>query len=180
MDRKTRKILAVNGCLHTRSNVAKMYRQRKEGEGGCLILSSVSRRRAKPVWLPEKKHRVGANGFEGKGAILKKIFRTTRGEGKRRKLRTGRKKALHEEFSLQTSDVSGEESWLEMAQECFVKEGKRRLYPRCTRASFKNNSVKHSINKTPETSLGRLCGDSSETVRHIVSGCSKLAQREYI
>ena len=67
MDRKTRKILAVNGCLHTRSNVAKMYRQRKEGEGGCLILSSVSRRRAKPVWLPEKKHRVGANGFEGKG-----------------------------------------------------------------------------------------------------------------
>ena len=41
---------------------------RKEGEGGCLVLSSVSRRRAKPAWLPEKKHRVGANGFEGKGA----------------------------------------------------------------------------------------------------------------
>ena len=144
-----------------------------------MVLSSVSRRRAKPAWLPEKKHRVGANGFEGKGACCKKIFRTTRGEGKRRKLRTGRKKALHGEFSLQTSDVSGEESWLEMAQECFVKEGKRRLYPRRTRASFKNNSVKHSINKTPETSLGRLCGDSTETVRHIVSGCSKLAQREY-
>ena len=75
--------------------------------------------------------------------------------------------------------MSGEESWLEMAQECLVKEGNRRLYPRCIRASFKNNSVKHSINKTPETSLGRLCGDSTETVRHIVSGCSKLAQREY-
>ena len=58
-------------------------------------------------------------------------------------------------------------------------QGNRRLYPRCTRASFKNNSDKHSINKTPETSLGRLCGDSTETVRHIVSGCSKLAQREY-
>ena len=82
--------------------------------------------------------------------------------------------------SVQNSDVSWEESWLEMAQECFVKDGNRRLYPRCIRASFKNNSVKHSINKTPETSLGRLCGDSTETVRHIVSGCSKLAQREYI
>ncbi|CAH3034682.1 unnamed protein product [Porites lobata] len=82
-------------------------------------------------------------------------------------------------FFLTKKDVSGEESWLEMAQECVVKEGKRRLYPRRTRASFKNNSVKHSINKTPETSLGRLCGDSTETVRHIVSGCSKLAQREY-
>ena len=67
MDRKTRKILAVNGCLHTRSNVAKMYLPRKEGEGGCLVLSSVSRRRAKTAWLPEKKHKLGANGFEGKG-----------------------------------------------------------------------------------------------------------------
>ena len=66
-----------------------------------------------------------------------------------------------------------------MAQESFVKEGNRRLYPRCTRASFKNNSVKHSIHKTPETSPGRLRGDSTERVRHIVSGCSKLAQREY-
>ena len=34
-----------------------------------------------------------------------------------------------------------------MAQECFVKDGNRRLYPRCIRASFKNNSVKHSIKR---------------------------------
>lgn len=64
-DRKTRKILAVNGCLHARSNVAKMYLPRKEGE--CLVVSGVSRRRPKPTCLPEKKHRVDANGFEEKG-----------------------------------------------------------------------------------------------------------------
>ena len=34
MDRRTRKILAMNSCLHTRSNVAKLYLQRKEG-GRC-------------------------------------------------------------------------------------------------------------------------------------------------
>ena len=60
MDKKTRKILAINGCLHTRSNVGKMYLLRKEGEEGSLVLSSVSRRREKPAWLPEKKHRVAA------------------------------------------------------------------------------------------------------------------------
>ena len=31
MDRRTRKILAMNGCLHTRSNVARLYLPRKEG-----------------------------------------------------------------------------------------------------------------------------------------------------
>ena len=31
MDRRTRKILTMNGCLHTRSNVARLYLPRKEG-----------------------------------------------------------------------------------------------------------------------------------------------------
>ena len=31
MDTKTRKILAMNGCRHTRSNVARLYLPRKEG-----------------------------------------------------------------------------------------------------------------------------------------------------
>ena len=30
MDRRTRKISAMNGCLHTRSNVARLYLPRKE------------------------------------------------------------------------------------------------------------------------------------------------------
>ena len=36
MDRKTRKILAVNGCLHTRNNVARLYLPRKEGKRGLI------------------------------------------------------------------------------------------------------------------------------------------------
>ena len=35
MDR-TRKILAMNGCLHTRSNVARLYLPRKEGGRGLI------------------------------------------------------------------------------------------------------------------------------------------------
>ena len=37
----------------------------------------------------------------------------------------------------------------------------------------------YTIDKTLETPLCRLCRDATETVRHIVSGCKKLAQREY-
>ena len=39
MDRRTRKILAMNGCLHTRTDVARLYLQI-------------------PSWLPKREHRV--------------------------------------------------------------------------------------------------------------------------
>ena len=43
--------------------------------------------------------------------------------------------------------------------------------------ALRTNLVKHGINTTSETTLSRLCGDFNETVRPIISGCKKLAQR---
>ena len=45
--------------------------------------------------------------------------------------------------------------------------------------ALRTNSIKHSIDKTSETTLCRLCGNSAETVKHIISGCKRLAQTEY-
>ena len=36
MDRRTRKTLAMNGCMHNRSNVARLYLPRKEGGRGLI------------------------------------------------------------------------------------------------------------------------------------------------
>ena len=45
--------------------------------------------------------------------------------------------------------------------------------------AVRTNWVKHNIDKTAPSPLCRLCGNQMETVNHIVSGCEKLAQREY-
>ena len=45
--------------------------------------------------------------------------------------------------------------------------------------ALRRNSIKHSVDKTSETPLCSLCGESTETVWHIFSGCEKLAQNEY-
>ena len=41
---------------------------------------------------------------------------------------------------------------------------------------FNNNN---NDNKTQQNSTCRLCGDRDETINHIISECSKLAQKEY-
>ena len=41
------------------------------------------------------------------------------------------------------------------------------------------NAIKHNTDKTGETSRCRLCKEKSETTRHVISACSKLAQKEY-
>ena len=45
--------------------------------------------------------------------------------------------------------------------------------------SIRTNLVKTKIDKSQADSLRRLCRKVDESIDHIVSGCSKLAQKEY-
>ena len=76
-----------------------------------------------------------------------------------------------------TADVAGEDSWRWLRTSFLKKETGLTLAAQ--EQALRTNSIKQSVDKTSETPLCRLCGDSTETVRHIVSGCKKLAQGEY-
>ena len=78
----------------------------------------------------------------------------------------------------QTADVAGEDSW-KWLRNGFPKKETEGLILAAQEQALTTKSIKHSIDKTSETPLCRLCGNSTETVRHIVSGCKRLAQREY-
>ena len=45
--------------------------------------------------------------------------------------------------------------------------------------AIRTNHIKARIDKTQQNSKCRLCGDRDETINHIMSEYSKLAQREY-
>ena len=45
--------------------------------------------------------------------------------------------------------------------------------------AIRTNHIKVRIDKTQQDSKCRLCSDRDETINHIISECSKLAQKEY-
>ena len=45
--------------------------------------------------------------------------------------------------------------------------------------AIRTNHIKARIDKTQQNSKCRLCGDRDETINHVISECSKLAQKEY-
>ena len=94
------------------------------------------------------------------------------------KLKNWKEKALQGAFVQQISDEAGEESW-RWLRNGFLEKETEGLILAAQEQALRTNSIKYSIDKTSDTPLFRLCGDATETVRHIFSGCKKLAQREY-
>ena len=45
--------------------------------------------------------------------------------------------------------------------------------------AIRTNHIKARIDKTLQNSKCRLCGEGDKTINHIISECSKLAQKEY-
>ena len=45
--------------------------------------------------------------------------------------------------------------------------------------AIRTNNIKAKIDKTQENSKCRMCGKAEESVNHVLSECSKLAQKEY-
>ena len=180
MDRRTRKILAMNGCLHTRSNVARLYLPRKKGVRRLIGIEECVRKERKSLYgyLRESTEWMLQAAMKEKVIVEEENLQDYERRIKEEKVKSWKEKALHGEFVQQTTDVAGEESW-RWLRNGFLKKETEGLILAAQEQALRTNSIKHSIDKTSETPLCRLCGESTETVWHIVSGCKKLAQNEY-
>ena len=60
-----------------------------------------------------------------------------------------------------------------------MKRDMRSLIVATQNHSIKTNFVKAKIDKSQKGTLCRLCKKADGSIDHVVSGCSKLAQKEY-
>ena len=86
-------------------------------------------------------------------------------------------KVIHGQDLRQTK-VRSDQCWAWLQNGDSKRETESRIVA-AQNQSIKTNLVKAKIDKSQGDSLCRVCRKVDESIDHIVSGCSKLAQKEY-
>ena len=86
-------------------------------------------------------------------------------------------KQLYGRFKRLINNISHGKTWTWLRKGNFKRETESLLMAAQNNA-IRTNNIKARIDKTQQNSKCRLCGDSDETINHIISECSKLAQKE--
>ena len=161
IDRKTRKLFTIYGALHPKSDVDRLYIPRKEGGRGLISIKDCVELaiRGLEVYVHGCEERLiqAARGDKIDGLEAAIVLKRSKIE---KRLKDWEKKVLHGQYG----DLKREtESLIVAAQN----------------QSIRTNLVKARIDKSQGDSLCRMCRKVDQSIDHIVSGCSKLAQKEY-
>ena len=89
----------------------------------------------------------------------------------------GRKK-LYGRVKRVINKISHQKTWTRLRRGNLKRETEFHLIAAQDNA-IRTNHIKARIDKTQQNSKCGLCGDRDETINHIISECSKLAQKEY-
>ena len=88
-----------------------------------------------------------------------------------------RRKQHHGRLERLTSDNPHEKTWTWLRKGNLTREAESLLIAAQNNA-IRTNHIQARIDKTQQNSRCKLCGDRDETINHIISECSKLAQKE--
>ena len=97
---------------------------------------------------------------------------------KEKRLEDWEEKVLHSQYLRQTKEVRSDQccAWLQNED---LKREAESLIVAAHNQSIRTNVVKGKIDKSEADSLCRVCRKKDESIDYIVSGRSKLAQKEY-
>ena len=81
-------------------------------------------------------------------------------------------------FKRLANNISYQKAWTWLRKGNFKREIESLLIA-AQNNSIRTNHIKTGIDKTQQNNKCRLCGERDETINHIISECSRLAQKEY-
>ena len=97
---------------------------------------------------------------------------------KETRLKNWKSKAMNGQHLRQTEENAAKETWQWMKRGSLKRETKSLIIAAQDQA-LRTNYRKAKIEKNTNILMCRLCKEKEETVSHIVSECSKIAQTEY-
>ena len=87
-------------------------------------------------------------------------------------------KQLYGRFKRLINNISDDKTWTGLRKGNFKRETESLLIA-AQDSAIRTTHIKARIDKTQQNSKCRLCGERDETINHIISECSKLAQWGY-
>ena len=171
-------MFTIYEALCPKSDVDRLCIPRKEGGRGLISIEDY-------VELAIRGLQVYVHGSE------ERLIQATRGDKidglevasglkrskKEKRLEDWVEKALHGQYLRQSKEVRSDQCWA-WIQNGDLKRETESLIVTAQNQSRRTNLVKPKIGKSEGDSLCRVCRKVDESIDHIVSGCSKLGQKE--
>ena len=173
MDRRTGKLMNMHKALHPRDDVDRLYVSTTEGGRELAIIEDrveASIQRLEDYTRKHERRLITSiknntdNTIDNRMTITRKQKRE--------------EKQLYGHFKRLLNNTSHDKTWTWLRKGNFKRETESLLIA-AQNNTIRINHFKARINKTQQNSKCSSCGDRDETINHIISECSKLAQKEY-
>ena len=165
--------MTMHKVLHPRDDVDTLNVWRKPGGKGLTRIENSDDTSIQRLEENKEKH---------EGGLITVIKNDTDGTVNKRMTITMKQKLeekqLYGRFKRRINNITYEKTWTWLRKGNFKWETEPFLIAVQNNAII-TNQMKARIDKTQQNSKCRLCGDREETTNHIISECSKLAQKEY-
>ena len=183
MDRKTRKIMTMNKEFHPKSDVNRLYVKRSSGGRGltgcksCIITEENSlgwylMSHIEPLIIAVRE----SNTLPGCNKAMKpREFKKLK---QKERISMWKDKKMHGQYLREVNDNDHNSTW-RWLQKSDLKGCTEALIFSAQEQALRTNYIMFNIDKTSASPLCMMCSNKGETVSHIVSECSVLAQREY-
>ena len=170
MDQRTRKLMTMHKALNHKKDIDRLYVPRKEGGRG---LAGIEDTVDASIQLLEdyiEKHERGQIT-----AIQNDTDNTIDERMTTSRKQKWEKKQLYVRFKWLTNNISHQKTWTWQRKGNLKRETEFLLIAAQDNA-IRTNHMKARIDKTQQNSKGRLFADRDETINHIISECSKVAE----
>jgi hypothetical protein len=180
MDTKTRKLLTINRAMHPRSCVNRLYTKRKEGGRGLLEVQECINTEIKALSQYTRENNNPWMQLVWDKKILKDNEDPSTYKDRRRqeRLTEWNQSALAGQYLRQTRAAKPELTWNWLRRGELKRETEGMLMAAQDQALKTNNRAARIMGENTSPKC-RVCKEADETINHVVSECSMLAQREY-
>lgn len=181
IDVKTRKTLTMYKMHHPKACVDRLYLPRAEGGRGLKsIAQSVEEdKRGLMDYITSSKEKVLSKVKQAKLINSEGMKKEFVKKMKAKKMAEWRSKPLPGQYVRETEKITKKEEtyqWLISGQ---LKKETEGLIVAAQDQALRTNCIKVKIDKQQGSPMCRLCGSKEETVDHLISSCSKIAQTDY-